>query len=154
METEQPGPSARAEVEVAVSPAVAFRAFTEEIDQWWVPGPINFFDAGRATGMRIEPGVGGRVLETYGADDPLVIATVTAWVPGERLTLRGVVDDTETHILFEPTVTGTRVRVHQFLLPDGQRAFLFWPNVIGWLVPHLGSAVPLAPAARQQGDTS
>jgi hypothetical protein len=135
--TAQPGDSARAEVEVTVSPGTAFRAFTEEIGQWWVPGPINFFDAARATGMRIEPWLGGRVLESYGAEDPLVIATVTGWVPGEQLTLRGVVDDTETQILFEPTSTGTRVRVHQFVLPGADRAFLFWPNVIVWLVAYL-----------------
>jgi len=43
----------------------AFTAFTDEIDFWWVRGVINFFDAGRAGAMRIEPGVGGRVLEIY-----------------------------------------------------------------------------------------
>lgn len=30
------------EVEVAVDPSTAFRAFTEEMDLWWVRGPINF----------------------------------------------------------------------------------------------------------------
>ena len=48
--------SAEATVEVGVDPATAFRVFTEEIDSWWVPGPINFFDSARATGMAVEPG--------------------------------------------------------------------------------------------------
>jgi hypothetical protein len=30
----------------------AFTAFTDEIHSWWVRGPINFFDAGRAVAMR------------------------------------------------------------------------------------------------------
>jgi hypothetical protein len=48
------------EVEVAVSPDVAFKVFTEEMDLWWVRGPINFNDAGRVVEVRCEPGVGGR----------------------------------------------------------------------------------------------
>lgn len=31
------------EVVVPTDPATAFRLFTEEIGEWWVPGPINFF---------------------------------------------------------------------------------------------------------------
>ena len=30
-----------ATVEVAVDPSTAFAIFTEEIGQWWRPGPIN-----------------------------------------------------------------------------------------------------------------
>src|SRR5206468_1890885 len=52
-------------VSVGVDPATAFTAFTEELDQWWVRGPINYFDAARAVGMRCEPGIGGRLLEVY-----------------------------------------------------------------------------------------
>ena len=97
MDTER---SAEATVEVGVDPATAFRVFTEEIGSWWGPGPINFFDAARATGMAVEPSVGGRVLELYGDKPPLVIATVTAWEPGSRVVYRGVVDDTETVVTF------------------------------------------------------
>ena len=53
------------EVEVAVDPDTAFAAFTEELDLWWVRGPINHFAGGRAVAMRCEPGVGGRLLEVY-----------------------------------------------------------------------------------------
>ncbi len=128
--------SAEAEVEVGVDPAEAFRVFTEEIGSWWVAGPINFFDAARATGMAVEATVGGRVLELYGDEPPLVIATITAWEPGSRLVYRGVVDDTETIVTFSAIKNGTCVRVHQQALPGAVHVFLFWPKVIGWFASH------------------
>lgn len=127
-------PEARASIEVGVPPARAFEAFTAEIGSWWIPGPINYFDAGRSPTMHVETRLGGRVLEVY-PDGELVIAEITRWEPGVRLTYRGVVDDSQTDVTFEPTTTGTRVRVHQYLRDGGQQAFLFWPNVIGWLIP-------------------
>ena len=48
-----------------MDPATAFRAFTEEMNLWWVRGPVNFFDASRAVAKVCEPGVGGRILEGY-----------------------------------------------------------------------------------------
>jgi hypothetical protein len=139
--------SAEASVEVGVDPLTAFRVFTEEIGSWWVPGPINFFDAARATGMAVEPNVGGRVLELRGDEPPLVIARVTAWEPGRRVVYRGVVDDTETIVTFRATRDGTRVHVHQRALPGGTRAFLFWPNVVGWFAAH-------PPARRAESEES
>jgi uncharacterized glyoxalase superfamily protein PhnB len=129
--------SASAAVEVAVDPLSAFTAFTEEIDAWWVRGPINFFDSGRAVAMRIEPGVGGRVLEIYddAQGDALELGRITVWEPGVQLTYRSLVDDTEVDVRFDAIADGTRVRVTQTLLPDGERAFYFWPNVLRWLVP-------------------
>jgi uncharacterized glyoxalase superfamily protein PhnB len=129
--------SATAAVEVAVDPKSAFTAFTDEIDSWWVRGPINFFDSARAVAMRIEPGVGGRVLEIYddARGDALELGRITVWEPGARLSYRSLVDDTEVDVRFEAVEDGTRVRVTQTLLPDGERAFFFWPNVLRWLVP-------------------
>jgi uncharacterized glyoxalase superfamily protein PhnB len=125
--------SATASVEVAADPATAFRAFTEEIDLWWLRNPINFWDSGRVTAMRIEPGVGGRVLEVYSGDDVLELATITDWEPGVLLGYRSSVDDTETRIDFEAVDGGTRVTVVQSLVtPDG-KAFYFWPRVLRWL---------------------
>jgi uncharacterized glyoxalase superfamily protein PhnB len=129
--------SASATVSVAVEPMIAFTAFTDEIDFWWVRGAINFFDAARAVAMRIEPGVGGRVLEIYdeARGDALELGQITAWEPGVRLTYRSLVDDTEVDVRFDAVEGGTQVRVTQTLLPGGERAFLFWPNVLHWLVP-------------------
>jgi uncharacterized glyoxalase superfamily protein PhnB len=130
--------SASASVEVATDPATAFRVFTAEIDLWWVRGPINFFDAARAIGMEIEPGVGGRILEIYrrgrdGIDeDVLELGRITEWEPGALLAYRSSVDDTETEIRFEPFDGGTRVSVEQSLVQGGKNAFYFWESVIPW----------------------
>jgi uncharacterized glyoxalase superfamily protein PhnB len=128
--------AASAAVEVAVAPMSAFAAFTDEIDSWWVRGPINFFDAGRAIAMRIEPGVGGRVLEVYddAREDALELGRITVWEPGVRLTYRSLVDDTEVDVRFDAVEAGTRVRVTQTLMAGGERAFFFWPSVLHWLV--------------------
>jgi uncharacterized glyoxalase superfamily protein PhnB len=127
--------SASASVEVGADPQTAFKIFTDEIDCWWVRGPINFFDASRAVAMRIEPGVGGRVLEVYddASGDALELARITVWEPGERLVYRGTVDDTEVDVRVEAAANGTRVHVRQYLVEGGdpERAFLFWPRVIG-----------------------
>jgi uncharacterized glyoxalase superfamily protein PhnB len=129
--------SASATVQVGVDPVTAFTAFTDEIDSWWVRGPINFFDSGRAVAMRIEPGVGGRVLEVYddALGEALELGRITVWEPGVRLAYRSLVDDTEVDVRFDATEEGTRVRVTQTLLPGGERALYFWPNVVRWLVP-------------------
>jgi uncharacterized glyoxalase superfamily protein PhnB len=129
--------SAQASVDVEVDPATAFRAFTEEIGRWWVPGPINNWDFGRAIGKRIEPGVGGRVLELYADDTSLELGRVTVWEPGRRLTYLSSVDETQVDVRFAETPTGTTVSVEHSVLPgaDVRPGALFFPNVLHWLVP-------------------
>jgi uncharacterized glyoxalase superfamily protein PhnB len=133
--------SASAEVEVSVDPHQAFAAFTDEIDSWWVRGPINFFDAARAVGMRIEPGVDGRVLEVY-QDDALELGRITAWEPGARVAYRSSVDDSEVDVRFEAVEGGTRVRVTQTLVPGGEKMFDFWPRTLRWFGSWLGEGRP------------
>jgi uncharacterized glyoxalase superfamily protein PhnB len=143
--------SASAAVKVAVDPMSAFTAFTHEIDSWWVRGPINFFDAARAVAMRIEPGVGGRVLEVYdeAQGDALELGRITVWEPGVQLTYRSLVDDTEVDVHFDAVADGTRVRVTQTLLPGGEQAFLFWPNVLRWFVTWCDERDGARPARRE-----
>ena len=102
--------SASASVKVTVDPMSAFTAFTDEIDSWWVRGPINFFDSGRAVAMRIEPGVGGRVLEIYddARGEALELGQITVWEPGVQLAYRSLVDDTEVDVRFEAVEDGTQ----------------------------------------------
>jgi hypothetical protein len=88
------------------------------------------------------------VLELYGDEPPLVIATVTAWEPGSRVVYRGVVDDTETVVTFSSIERGTRVHVHQRALPDATRAFMFWPNVVGWFVTQTGQHAQIQESER------
>lgn len=130
--------SAEATIEVQVDPDTAFRIFTEEIDLWWARGPINAYDASRLAELRLEPGVGGRMLEIY--EDPsgdlLETKRVTVWEPGARLVLRGVVDDTEADIRFQKTEAGTRITVSQYLVEGGD------PRKVGFgLVNMSGSFV-------------
>lgn len=143
--------SASAAVDVAVDPMSAFTAFTDEIDSWWVRGPINFLDAGRAVAMRIEPGVGGRVLEIYdeARGDALELGRISVWEPGVQLSYRSLVDDTDVDVRFEAVEGGTRVRVTQTLVPGGERALFFWPNVLRWLVPWCDERDGVRPARRE-----
>jgi uncharacterized glyoxalase superfamily protein PhnB len=101
------------EVTVGVDPHTAFSVFTDEIDLWWVRGPINFHDAARAIGMRCEPGVGGRLLELYSEDgsDALVLGRITAWQPGEVLAWDSGVDDVTVEVRFLAAAGGTTVTV-------------------------------------------
>jgi uncharacterized glyoxalase superfamily protein PhnB len=126
--------SATVSVEVPVDPSTAFRYFTEEIDLWWVRGPINFWDSARAIEIRIEPGVGGRILEVYrkSPEDALERGVITAWQPGELLEYRSSVDDTETRVTFDAVSEGTRVTVVESLVDGGTRADYSWQNVLHW----------------------
>jgi uncharacterized glyoxalase superfamily protein PhnB len=111
-------PSSRSSsVEVAVDPQTAFTVFTEELDLWWVRGPINAYDSGRLVEMRCEPGVGGRIVEAY-ADDELELARITAWEPGRRLAWESSLDDVSIEVTFEPSGDGTRVRL-EASVPEG-----------------------------------
>ena len=47
-----------AEVEVAVDAGTAFRAFTEEMNLWWVRGPVN---AGAGVAVSLQPDSGTAV---------------------------------------------------------------------------------------------
>src|SRR5207248_824401 len=94
--------SVSAEVEVAVDPDTAFRVFTEEMDLWWVRGPINFFSDGhRVVEVRCETGVGGRLMEVRDSpdsDDVFVRARITAWEPPTRLCWDSEQDDVATEV--------------------------------------------------------
>jgi uncharacterized glyoxalase superfamily protein PhnB len=115
-------------VDVRVDPAAAFRIFTEEIDQWWVRGPANFYDGANARGMRFEPGIGGRLIQLNAGTEDRELGRVTAWVPGERLTYE-TGDGAVVDVRFERHAAGTRVTVQQ--RGPGMSA---WPNILGWFV--------------------
>jgi len=114
------GDQARVSVLVAVEPRIAFRVFTEEIDQWWRRG-LKYRVAGTRRGIiRLEAGVGGRLFESFEASSgPRVVETgrVTAWEPPSRLVFewRAVnfapAENTEVEVLFEPSPSGTLVTV-------------------------------------------
>ncbi len=111
-------------VQVSVDPATAFTAFTDEIDQWWVRGPINAFDSSRAVAMRCEAGVGGRLIEVYDAasGEGLELGRITVWEPGERLSFTSLVDDVLIDVHFTPSENGTEVRVDATISEEGRDA--------------------------------
>lgn len=135
-------------VEVAVDPHTAFAIFTDEIGRWWRPGPINWNDASRAVGIRIEPGVGGRWLEVYDQDtgEGFECGRITAWAPGERLVVRyqdagHEIDGTEVEVRFEPVEGGTRVTLEhrgwervaaQIAAQKREIKRWGWANILGW----------------------
>ena len=112
--------SRSAEVEVGVDPATAFTAFTDELDLWWVRGPINSYGAEKLVAMRCEPGVGGRLLEVYDRDsgEGLELARITAWEPGKHLAWQSSLGDVRIDVRFEPIDGGTMVRL-EATIPDG-----------------------------------
>lgn len=126
--------SVSAAVEVPVDPATAFAAFTDELDLWWVRGPINYFDAARAVAMVCEPGVGGRLIEVYDAatGEGLELGRITVWEPGARLSWTSSVDDVEIDVLFVAISSGTNVRVEATIPPGGtDQGGTAWVRVVG-----------------------
>lgn len=109
-------------VEVGVGPGTAFSVFTEELDLWWVRGPINHHAAGRVLAMRCEPGVGGRLLEVYDGrtGDALELARITVWEPGQRLAWRSSIDDVETEVRFSAAGMATVVEVTARVVAGGR----------------------------------
>jgi uncharacterized glyoxalase superfamily protein PhnB len=120
-------------VSVAVDPSTAFSAFTEEMDLWWVRGPINYFDAARAIARRCEPGIGGRILEVYDetTGEGLEVARITVWEPGSRLAWKSSVDDVQIEVRFVATETGTHVTVEATISDGGEdRGGTSWLRVV------------------------
>ncbi len=115
-----PGDRARVSVLVAVPPDVAFRVFTEEIDQWWRRG-LKYRVSGKGRGiLRLEAGVGGRLFEEIESNDGArVVETgrVTEWNPPARFVLewRNVnfseTEKTFVEVTFDESPSGTLVTV-------------------------------------------
>lgn len=112
--------SRSSDVEVAVDPVTAFTAFTDELDLWWVRGPINAYGADRLVEMRCEPGIGGRLIEIYDRDsgEGLELARITAWEPGKHLAWQSSLDDVMIDVRFDPSDRGTIVRL-EASIPEG-----------------------------------
>jgi uncharacterized protein YndB with AHSA1/START domain len=120
MSAAAPGDQATVTVLVAVDRDVAFRIFTAEIDLWWRRG-LKYRVAGTRRGIiRLEPGVGGRLFESFETDDGVrVVETgrVTSWEPPARVVFewRAVnfapAEKTEVEVLFQPSPSGTLVTV-------------------------------------------
>lgn len=115
-----PGDRASVSVGLPVPPAEAFRLFTEEIELWWRRGR-RFRHAGGERGLiAIEPGVGGRLFESFGppgAETVVELGRVTAWEPPARLAFSWRAanfaphESTWVEVAFAPATGGTQVTV-------------------------------------------
>lgn len=107
--------TATATVFVPVDVGAAFDAFTLEVDAWWRRGPAYRFRTGFNGVLRFDPGVGGRLVEDYGAGEVYEVGGVLAWEPGERLVFqfrpRNFAPDeaTEVEVRFKSAGDGTEV---------------------------------------------
>jgi uncharacterized protein YndB with AHSA1/START domain len=114
------GDQARVSAKIEVPPAAAFRIFTEDIDRWWRRG-LKYRVAGARRGfLHLEPGVGGRVYESFETPAGTKIfetGQITAWEPPARLCFRWRAanftgdEATEVEVQFAPSGDGTLVTV-------------------------------------------
>ena len=117
------------QVHVGVPPAEAFALFVAEMSAWWPLGTHSVFGA-RAAGVRVEPRVGGRIVETADSGEQSVWGTVQRYEPPVLLETTwhpGTPEDEATLVVveFEPSGSGTSVRLRHTGWggrPDGERA--------------------------------
>jgi uncharacterized protein YndB with AHSA1/START domain len=114
------GDHARISVAVAVPPARAFEIFTEDIDRWWRRGRKYRHSESRSGLLRIEPGVGGRLFESFesgGAPQVVEVGVIRVWQPPNLVNFiwrnaNFAADEaTEVNIEFAPTASGTLITV-------------------------------------------
>jgi uncharacterized protein YndB with AHSA1/START domain len=80
--------AARVSLRVAAPRDVVFSVFTEEIDAWWRHG--KRYRMGEPSVMQLEPGVGGRLVETVKKGErerTYEMGRITAWDPPARLVI-------------------------------------------------------------------
>ena len=111
---------ARVSMFVRVPPAVAFRVFTEDVDQWWRRG-LKYRVAGKHRSIvHIEGGVGGRLFESFETSMGTKVhqtGKITAWDPPSRFAFEwrspnyATDEKTFVEVLFEESASGTLVTV-------------------------------------------
>lgn len=111
---------ARVSILVRIPPAVAFRAFTEDVDQWWRGGQKYRLAGKHRSVVHIEGGVGGRLFESFATSTGtkvLETGKITAWDPPSRLAFEwrapnyAADEKTFVEVLFEESASGTLVTV-------------------------------------------
>jgi hypothetical protein len=96
-------------------PDIAFELFTDRMAEWW---PLDTHSVGRADArtVRVEHGVGGRIVETMAGGATALWGTVQAWDPPARVRFTwhpGAPPEeaTEVEISFVATAEGTTVEL-------------------------------------------
>jgi hypothetical protein len=102
----------RKTITVPLGTGAAFDLFTGGIARWWPMATHSL--SGSAATVRVEPRVGGRVIETRPDGTEAPWARVTVWDPGRRFAAdwplgRGEDEATRLDVTFTGTDAGTRV---------------------------------------------
>ena len=74
------------EIPIDADPESVWKAFTAEVNQWWLP---DFHMAGPGSVVTLEPEAGGHLLETHEDGSSLLWATVIMCTPGKSLHMAG-----------------------------------------------------------------
>ena len=71
-------------ITVAATPERVWKAWVEEMNQWWTKPYYN--DHALVTGLVMEPRLGGRYFEKWGEQgEGYLIGTIVEWLPPRRL---------------------------------------------------------------------
>jgi uncharacterized protein YndB with AHSA1/START domain len=115
------GDQAKVTITVEVNPTDAFAIFTEDINLWWRRGPRFRNTTGDHGIICIEPGLNGRLFESFkaeaGGEQAIEIGRVKVWDPPCRLLFEwrnsnfAPNEHTEVEVQFVPSALGTRVTV-------------------------------------------
>src|SRR6478609_4304605 len=105
---------------VSATPERAFEVFTQELGAWWRPNQLFSFTRRGNGRLSLEPGEGGRLVETFEDGGEFEIGRVRVWQPPERLVVSWrqasftPEQETEVHVSFEAAGAETRVTVEHF----------------------------------------
>jgi uncharacterized protein YndB with AHSA1/START domain len=138
---------------IGASPERVFRAFTEDIAQWWQDSPLFRFTPGRPGTLHFVPGPRGRLVESKSGGREFVVGEVREWDPPHRLVLSwressfDEDQETELHVRFDPVEHGTRVTVEHYgwngipvdhVARHGFELTLFQRRFAEWMQAQLG----------------
>lgn len=100
---------------VSLAPAEAFDLFTKDMGAWW---PLATHSVGleRATGVEVEPAVGGNITESIADGSTRSWGTIDVWEPPNRLRFSwhpGTTPENATlvEVLFHETDSGSTVEL-------------------------------------------
>lgn len=102
---------------VPAAPEEAFRAFTEEIGDWWRESLLFPLTPRGDGALRFEPGEGGRLVTELANGKLFEIGKIKVWAPGVALVLSwrqasfARNEETEVEIRFEAVGDETRIIV-------------------------------------------
>ncbi len=101
---------------VPMRPKDAFALFTEHLADWWPTEShsLSAFEGDLPQDVKVEPRIGGHIVETKPNGETGRWGTITRWEPGSALGVSWYVgrpeeQATDLLVVFTPTDTGTRV---------------------------------------------